>query len=317
MGAGGRRDWVACLLLVALSEQRSEWPGTASGPAAWHAGTRAPERRPPALAPLLRLERSRPVLLLRLAGGGGGQGARGAESWDSRELSHESQDAYGRHGSAVAPDPQSASTSSEYEDVPWAERETTFRKMRREEEGRLVSEFGGDLSVLPKGQHGLRRRLYDDTANTTLVSHAARKRREEAASVKAAGGNLDSVLGGKQKKLNAFQRDMLEWQAAGQDRGYISAQERRRHQEEVAAIAFGENKPAVAISDKIKSRQQEWDMQQGNTCEAFVPAKERKKRTEERAAQEFGGELGSCTTKHLSALEREKLNSPFRRKKKK
>lgn len=328
-----------------------------SGRAVTHEGARL--NAPPPLA----LRRHRPQVL-RLAGGGGGEGAGrgewGAEGRVDREPRYESQEANGRYGSAgaqvrrragrgatagysdlqdeyddddeygrahrggVAKDPvdtdfalERAAASSEYEEsVPWAERDTTYMKMRREEEERLVSEFGGDLSVLAKDTHKLRRRRWDDTANMTLVSHAERKRREEAENVKAAGGELGSVFA--KPKPNAFQRDMLEWQAAGLDKGYISAKERRQLQELEAAKAFGEHIETASISDKIKLRQQEWDMQQCSTTEDFIPAKERKRLAEARAAQEFGGELGSClaTSKNLSKLEREKLSSRYRRKKK-
>ncbi len=255
-----------------------------------------------------------------------GRGATALYSSDNLQDEYDVDDEYGRaqYRGGVAKDPadtdfalERAAASSEYEEsVPWAERDTTYMKMRREEEERLVSEFGGDLSVLAKDTHKLRHRRWDDAANTTLVSHADRKRREEAENVKAAGGELGSVFA--KPKPNAFQRDMLEWQAAGLDKGYISVKERRQQQELDAAKAFGEHVETASISDKIKLRQQEWDMQQGSTTDAFIPAQERKRLAEARAAKEFGGELGSCMapSKNRSKLEREKLNSPYRRKKK-
>jgi len=353
-----RRCRVPCVVLVSLSELLTERHAGASGPAAWHAGARSSAPPPLALLgshrpSVLRLgggggqgagrgewgAEGRVIRELQYEsqeangryGSAGAQvprrAGRGATAvYSDLQDEYDDDDEYGRaqYRGGVAKDPadtdfelERAAASSEYEEsVPWAERDTTYMKMRREEEERLVSEFGGDLSVLAKDTHKLRRRRWDDTANTTLVSHAARKRREEAEKVKAAGGELGSVFA--KPKPNAFQRDMLEWQAAGLDKGYISAKERRQSQELDAAKAFGEHIETASISDKIKLRQQEWDMQQGSTTEAFIPTKERKRLAEARAAQEFGGELGSCllTSKNLSKLEREKLNSRYRRKKK-
>lgn len=211
----------------------------------------------------------------------------------------------------------------------WAQKETSFMKRRRDEELALVSEMGGDLSVLSKDKTGLRTREWDNSMeamrrdtlhpDAAFVAHKERKRREQDDLIQAAGGSLDKCFVPPEAKLNVFQRDMLaraaEVEAHPGQEEFISMKDRKKKQEEDLVKSFGGNLSDMTSRDSTKLLHQDWDDDAaGTTLPTF---KERKEMAEQEALASFGGGLDKCMAKRESALEREKRLSKFNRNKNK